>query len=70
MSVPGRERAGGEERRHAGEAGMRGRDGGNKIREQEGGEEVEGGCDHLCHGGPPPDTQALLCILIFELCAF
>lgn len=38
MSVRRRERVGGEER-HAGEAGMRGRDEGNKIREQEGGEE-------------------------------
>ncbi len=55
------------ERRHAGEAGMRGRDGGN---EEAGGEEKEGG-DHLCYGGVhPPDTSALLCIYIFfkKLC--
>lgn len=30
---------------------MLGRDSGNKIREQEGGEEEEGGGDHLCDGG-------------------
>lgn len=44
MSAPGRERAGGEER-HAGEAGMRGRDGGDKIREQERRERRRGGED-------------------------
>lgn len=65
MSVPGRERAGGEER-HAGEAGMRGRDGGNKIREQE--RRREGGGDHLRHGGAQPLTPGLSCLFVFVIC--
>lgn len=52
MSVPGRE--GSEERRHAGEAGVRGRDDGNKIREQEGRTGGKGGGDDLCDGRAPP----------------
>lgn len=52
MLVPGRERAEGEER-HAEEAGMRGRVGENKIREQK-----EGG-DHFCHGEAHLQTNRL-----------
>lgn len=48
-------------RRHAGEAGMRGRDRGNKIQEQEG---EAGGGDHLSHGeAHPSDTHA---VFVFE----
>jgi len=63
MSVPGRERAGGEGRRHAGEAGMPGR------RKQDPG--AEGGGDHLNDGGAHPLTPRLcdvFCIHKVHVC--
>lgn len=41
---------------------MLGPDGGNKIREQEGG---EGGGDHLCHEGAHPLTPRLSYVFLY-----